>query len=406
MISYNYINLNNGVCMEKMNFNKIVKWGFAIISSPLCASLISLGSIWLYLMRLGRQDLFLDFVNLRDILGVLSIFFLLSTLSYGFIFYIQTIIITSLLALTNNESNDGKITQRHFRVMLLSSIFSVFTFYLYIFINKNTNGDINTGFYILLNCISCIAITFFLSKNTKNNNGDKKESILKRAIRTILIPSFIGFSSIFIVLPLSLMFKTINFPDGTSDLQELTTLIPLSVIIVLITLIPAGFVFSTDSKTSIVRKLVVAIGVALSLLSAVSIFIPGIPLLVLNSTLTISGVIDYRPQYFSIPVNKYPSEILSAKSWEAKKSEDSNFIIFKGATFLSLGTIKLICPPQVIVTYQNSMQSRLLNYEYDSELLNTLKKQATECLVFRKDELSQWIINPTPYPAVKTLQVK
>ncbi|PIF14898.1 MULTISPECIES: hypothetical protein [Pantoea] len=390
--------------MKTKEIHTMIKWSLALISSPICASFLSLSSIWLYLMRLGRQDLFLEFVNLKDIFGALSIFTILSAISFGFVFYIQTFLITSIFAFTSNQAVEEKNRKGYIKLNFISSFAAVFIFYLYVYINEKLKVNINPGWVILLNCLICNLLSFVaLKNNVKNENEcNEKKYCFSRLFIKITIPSLIGFSSFLLVFPLSLIFKAIEFPEGTDNLKELIILIPLSLLVTFITIIPVCIVFSDDIKTSMFRKIITAVGVAFSLLVTTSLFIPGIPLLILNSTLQISGAIDYRPYHFSVPVKNYPSERLSAQNWDMKKSDDSNFLLFKGATFLSLGTIKLICPVQVVATYKNSMKSRLLSDKYDSALLDTLKSQAAECLVFRKDELSQWVINQSTLPAEKT----
>ncbi|MFC6377236.1 hypothetical protein [Tatumella terrea] len=113
-------------------------------------------------------------------------------------------------------------------------------------------------------------------------------------------------------------------------------------------------------------------------------------MLVINSSLRVSGVVNYKVNYFSVPVNNYPEERFFSKGWEVKKSKDSKFYIFKGADFLSLGNVSLICPSEMIDLYRSSMKTTFWNGSHDEKIHNELKSGADNCLVFKKDELSNW----------------
>lgn len=386
--------------MKKTQSVKIIKWIIAFIPPSLFTSFVSLTSIWIYLMRLGRQDLFMDFVSFKDTLGALTAFSLLSFLSFSFVFYFQSFLTASFLSFSSGYEDD-RFKRERLSILLTSSASSILLFYLSIYIDNNFKYKANFSVYFSINCLLCIILSYFLLRKKGNTGTKENRSFIQNIVQFLITPSFIGFSSFFLVFPLSLIFKTIEFPDGTSDFKELAILVPLSLLIALITIIPIAIITSNDKTISFFRKIATSAGVAFTFLFMISIFIPGLPLMILNTSLRTSGVIDYQSHYFSVPTKNYPKERLRDNSWETKTSADNNFLIFKGATFLSMGTIKLICPVQVTDVYMASMKSRLLDVKYDTKQLNKLKQQAKKCLVFRKNELAQWSYNDTPSPKKK-----
>ncbi|WMY72487.1 hypothetical protein RHD99_13430 [Buttiauxella selenatireducens] len=160
--------------MEKIQLKKTIEWALALVPSSLIASFISLTFIWLYLIRLGRQDLFMDFVNLNDALGALAAFSLLSILSFGLVFYLQSFLAASLLVVIPERADNERIKNRRTILLLISSIFSVLLFYFSVFIDSHFNQKINIGIHVTLNCLLCITLSYFHVRKTAPYDSDKK----------------------------------------------------------------------------------------------------------------------------------------------------------------------------------------------------------------------------------------
>lgn len=373
----------------------VKKWLISILTPAAILTGIAMLFTWVFLYRLGRQDIFLQVVSFKDIFSFIALSSILSVLSFCLVFFTPSIISALILqGNTSNHSEYQKIKSNYVRILLWGSFIAVLLFFALCYFypaNKNGGAAWPSGLFFLANSVICILLNLCFNLNIARKRSrylsgrEWWEFIL---MIHFFKPAMIGVASWLFVFPLGLLIKTLKFPDGTGNLKEALLLFGLTCFIVIITLVP--LLIFIGLKSHIFKRLAIFSCAALMALALVSSLLPVIPMMIINLSMKLSGVMDLTVYRYAVPAEKYPTEMFAGKNWSLTESKDTRFHLFEGVTLFSMGTLSLICPKTTPAILTESMSYRLGDKDFDEDLREKLQQATRKCNIVDKETLLKW----------------
>lgn len=357
---------------------------------------ISTFFIWVFLYRIGRQDIFLQIISFKEILNFVAVYSIISILLFCSVFYIPSIIPPLIFHTELKNYSDYKKIERGYTLALaLSSLIAAAIFWggayyltkIEIAIGKQSVAPV----FFIINTVICVALTYLFNRKTVSLRSGLLsgcDKILFIAIISFFKPALLGLVSCLFVFPLGLIIKTLKFPDGTGDLKEAIWLFGLTSLIIILTLIPL-MVFS-GLKTGLLKRLTAFLSSILITLALTSSLLPIIPVMIINMTMKLSGVMDLTMYRYAVPAEKYPAEMFAGEKWFFSESNDKKFHTFEGVNLFTLGDISLICPKNIPAILKESMNYQLGDKEFDDGLRKKLQNSTKKCIILNKDSLLKW----------------
>lgn len=368
----------------------------SILTPSFIITAIAAFFIWLFLYRIGRQDIFLEIISFKEIFNFISFCSLLSTLLFCLVFFTPSIIPPMIFFTSMKNYSDYKKIEKGYRLVLgAGSLIAAAIFYggTYYF-TKRGMGVGKWPFAIVfftLNITVCIILNLIFNRKVVSlrshilSGWDWLEFVF---VINIFKPAMLGLVSCLFVFPLGILIKTLKFPKGTGDLTEALILCGLTFLIIILSLLP--FMILSEMKASILKKLTVFISVTFLTLILISSFLPVIPVMIMNMTMKLSGVMDLTIYRYAVPVEKYPAEMFEGKRWALAESKDKKFHTFEGVNLFSLGSISLICPKNIPRVLKESMFYQLGDAQFDNSLREKLQQETKKCNVLNKEVLLKW----------------
>lgn len=123
------------------------------------------------------------------------------------------------------------------------------------------------------------------------------------------------------------------------------------------------------------------------MLFVISSFVHTVPVLILTMFLKTSGIMDLRPHVYGVPTASYPAEYFRDPAWQDVLSSDNKYYLLKAVKMYSLGDISLICPLNVIQSYNKSLRYQLLDAGYDDSVRGKLQDAVSLCRRVKRQEL-------------------
>lgn len=375
--------------------SNIKKLAISILTPSFIIIVIATFFIWVFLYRLGRQDIFLQVIGFKEIFYFISFYSVLSVLTFCLVFFIPSITPTFIFHTEIKNFSDFKLIKKgYIKVLIIGSLIAAAIFYItpYYFESLHT---VKNSWLALIFFLSNAAICVFLNFLFNGRVASRRSSILDGSdwwkfvlIINVIKPGLLGLWSCSFVFPLGLLINNLKFPAGTGDLTELLSLYALTSFIILFTLLPL-MVF-VGLKSNIANRIIAFISATLLSLFLISCFLQVIPVMILNMTMKLTGVMDLTTYHYAVPIEKYPAEMFQAKEWNLAESIDKKFHIFEGVNLFSMGNISLICPKDIPQVLKESMNYQLADKKYDEKLREKLQLSAKKCNVLDRETLIKW----------------
>lgn len=375
--------------------SNIKKLAISILTPSFIIIVIATFFIWVFLYRLGRQDIFLQVIGFKEIFYFISFYSVLSVLTFCLVFFIPSITPTFIFHTEIKNFSDFKIIKTgYIKVLIIGSLIAAAIFYIIPYYFESLHTVKNSWLaliFFLSNAIICVFLNFLFNGRV----ASRRSSILDGSdwwkfvlIINVIKPGLLGLWSCSFVFPLGLLIKNLKFPAGTGNLTELFSLYALTSFIILFTLLPL-MVF-VGLKSNIANRIIAFISATLLSLFLISCFLQVIPVMILNMTMKLTGVMDLTTYHYAVPIEKYPAEMFQAKEWDLAESIDKKFHIFEGVNLFSMGNISLICPKDIPGVLKESMNYQLADKKYDEKLREKLQLSAKKCNVLDRETLIKW----------------
>lgn len=371
----------------KINITKVMN-----VTLPAAAVLIAYGVIWGHLLRISRQDIFMETVSFRDVFSLTGVAFIISTLLFCVVYYTPSFYAALVIKReVNNYADYQKIKKKYILILFISTYLASFLLLLAaLFFPVNTfNQWEMTGLMLAVGPV-CIGLSLLLNSKVvrqRTRYMDGKDSFFFNLRMHMGTPFILGILSWVYVFPLSLMMHNLTFLPGTDDRSQWLDTLMLTSIVLFTSLLPGVVYITASRKSSLLKQAVCVGGTAIGLLMALSTFLPVIPALLINYTVKMTGIIDTQPYDYVVSTTAYPREAFSSPEWHYQKTADGNFHRFDGVTLFSFGTVQLVCPPNVIPAYRESLKYVFASPQYDEQKRDALADVTGQCLVFKKEQL-------------------
>jgi len=296
------------------------------------------------------------------------------------------------------SNNQGEIrlrdeqTENNIRIILLTSVLSVLILFGYFFLSLHRDKEETLSVYVQLGTIwlssFVLSLWFNVSITRRKISGENR----CKKIRTILFmhmfqPVPFALTACIYIFPLELFLRTLEFPDGTSDIRQVLTVIALSIFVIIFSLIPGVVLLRLRSRTSLFRQVIVTGGIMGGILCFICLFMHMVPALILTMFLRTSGVMDLRPHVYGVPTASYPAEYFNDPAWQGVRSSDEKYYLLKAVKIYSLGDIRLICPLTVIQSYKDSLRYQVLDTNFDDKVRGKLQDAVSQCRRVKSQKL-------------------
>ncbi|QGU89066.1 hypothetical protein [Erwinia sorbitola] len=365
----------------------------SIVTPTFISTLMALGTIWLYLNRMGRLDVFLESITFKDLFVVVAMFLVCSVCMICLIFYIPSLLI-SLIIKKDNEVfyNYQKIKDNFIRLSVIIHLLAIMVFFMAVWLieaKKFSSWKVFTIAVSGMLFISLFSGYFFNRKAVSEVLRFKNKKTKREGYRTFfcLIPSALFLVSFLYACPLSLIFGKLQLPDHAGEIKVMIYAAFTSIIVIIFALFPVAVYLREKITAALPVRIVKIIAAALTGLFCMSWIITSIPILIIHATMKLSGVADYQIHTFLVQDKDYPVELLDKTQWKLALLQNRDRYVIHGVKMYSFGDIRLICPVNVLEVYKKSMNFRPGDRQYDQQLNDALIAAAQDCIPFNKSEV-------------------
>ncbi|MGK2895503.1 hypothetical protein [Klebsiella michiganensis] len=383
--------------MENERNKKLLRdlrtWLLSLLTPALASTVIAAFFIWAHLARIGQSGLFFDSVSFSSLFSYLMVFACVSMLLFCMVLFMPSLL-TGLFISSNQEEVRlrDELTENNIRIVLLTSLLSVLIFFGYFFLSLHTEKEETQNVYIQLGTIWLSSFVLSLWFNVritrrKISGEDKWKNIRTVLFMHLLQPALFALTACIYIFPLELFLRTLEFPDGTSDVRQVLTVIALSIFLIIFSLIPGVVFLRLRARTSLLRQVMVTGGIMGGILFIICLFVHMVPALILTMFLRTSGVMDLRPYVYGVPIASYPAEYFKELAWQGVRSSDEKYYLLKAVKIYSLGDIRLICPLNIIQSYKDSLKYQVLDTNYDDRVRGKLQDAVSLCRRVKSQEL-------------------
>lgn len=374
-----------------MNFKEFKKLAIKLLASGAFLTLITVGFIWVYLVFLGRTDLFLKAVTFKSLFSFSGAIILLSVLLFMFLFYSPSFM--GCLVIKREVSKIlgyDRVKKSHSLILLLSTLIS---FTLLIYLAEFTDYEVSDyNVLMIILCSTLFPILFSLLFNRKTiienyNISSSRKDILKLISLFVGRAFFIGLVSWMFCFPLPVITQSLKFENADSESIQVLKYYGLGIVVLTTTLIPAFYFIQIKKSVSYIKQSVTTFGLALLFLIALSLMLPVIPTLIVNFAARLVGINGFEVIRPAISVENRPAEKFKDPQWNLSTSADGNFYLFDGVKLFSFGTLELVCSPNVLDSYKATLHYILASKEYDDKTRKILHKETKTCQIFNSQDL-------------------
>lgn len=372
---------------------KIRPWFLSLLTPTLISTFIATLFIWAHLARIGLPELFFNSVSFSSLFSYLMVFACVSVLLFCVVLFTPSLL-TGLFIYSDIKSSElsKNLTEKNIRNVFLTSILSALIFFGWFFISSFSSRILTPKVPIQLGLVwfCSILISVYhhapLTRTRTNQMGFwQKTGIFLFA--HVLQPALFSLAASVWIFPVELFLRTLEFPDGTSELRQALTIIAISMVLIIFSLIPGVVFLRLKGRTGLLYKFAITGGIMGGILFAICLFVQMVPAMILTMFLRISGIMDLRPYIVAVPVNSYPSEYFREEDWKGARSEDGKFYLLQAVKLYSLGNIRLICPLSVIEPWKKSLKYQFLDKDYDDSTRGELQEAVTHCRRVTDNEL-------------------
>lgn len=377
----------------KKTLQKLRTLILSFLTPALVSTVIAALFIWAHLARIGQPGLFFESLSFSSLFSYLMVFACISLILFCVVFFLPSMLTGLFFSYNQVDSSLAEEqTENNIRIILLTSFFSVLIFFGYIFLSLYTGKDVTKNNYVQMGIIWLISILLSLRFNLgMTRRKIAGESNRKKAgtvfFMHILQPALFALTACIYVFPLELFLRTLEFPEGTGHLRQAVTVIGLSIFLIIFSLIPGTVYLRLRTRTSLLRQVGVVSGVMGAIMFLICTLVHMVPALILTMFLKTSGIMDLRPHVYGVPTASYPEEYFRDPAWHGKRSSDEKYYLLKAVKIYALGDIQLICPVNIITSYDKSIRYQLLDTDYDDNVRGKLQDAVSLCRKVKSQEL-------------------
>lgn len=387
------------------------KFIISVITSSTFITGCTMAVIWLYLSNIDRLDIFFDAISLSSALGIIFFFILLSISGFSLVIFISSLILMLIYTGYENKFKDYlSIPHRISTVCYQNSLFicSGLIIGYYIYYLSGWNGYIITGTSIVLMLAHSYIVSFFRLfriQRFRLHKSDNYEKLPRKKGLAILLPLQLMAPGIVQILPLIFLLTQLDFSEGTSDWVEMLMFLALTAAIVTIGILPGAIHLNERRNGNSITGIIIVLIFLPVAISAFSVWYRPIPNMIINMTMNLSGISDWRTHQYYIERNTHPHSMFNGLIWNTRYYQDipGRFFITGISTF-TLGDIKLICPTEMTEARKESLKFTVNDINEYEQKGKKLKAVAMKCIPFNKNDIHTWdspLSEPIYYEKVK-----
>lgn len=362
----------------------------SITSIAGCVYFLGVSTLWLYLYRLGRLDLFHSVIEKEKSLDIITFFLLVSLLIISLVLFMPSIFTVLFLNEKSNKENIPDKTPYSKKAILITSLVTIITIDAISYLLPYSIAVSLILSTFLLSIILNIVAFYFFEGRKYNTLSYYVDTSIPKKITFLIAPPLI-ISSI-AILPLTFLiglYPLLQIENEPKSLS-LISIITMSLLVIFLSLIPADLFLGKKEKKSLFKRSYHAVSSSLVIIIILSFVINPIPIIIIDTSLRFSGVTDFRVHDYTINGKVYAEEIFDYPEWEKKSLKSENKFTIAGVTIFSYKDISLICPNNIIEIYKESRKFSMFNSKIDDENLKRLREKTQECFIFDKKEIMQW----------------
>ncbi|RYJ12422.1 hypothetical protein C5Y41_23395 [Rahnella variigena] len=385
---------------EKIKFSKLKEFLPLLSSFSLLTTLCPILIIWFYLNYLGRLEIFLDAISFPTLLLVIFFFFLFSFLLFSIFIFIGSLLLVAVVSqYKDNLLPHEKIKNKIVKVCFLNSISTNALIFLSlaVFYDEKSNTLLFFSVALTLSFLTSYLISYVFLMHKKHHvygGINLNEEYLGKFTNKLITPIILMTPAMLLLIPLIFFIIQSKFSESVNLRGQFITLAFFSFLFSVFTLLP-GVVFINESKQK--NKIYAALISLLPLpflIFILSIFIPPLPFIMVNATLTWAGVNDWRVHQYSISNTYLPHAMLPSINWDTRRYEEINDRYFiSGVNAFSLGAIRLICPPNVLDSRGDFNKFSPFDTQENIFLKQDINNRIMQCFTIEKENIKQWDIS-------------
>lgn len=384
---------------------------FTIITSSAFISACTFTVIWLYLSNIERLDILYDAISFTSAIGIVFGFTLVSLLAFSLLIFISSFILYLIYS-----ANEKEYAGYNGMAMSLSTTCCINSIALCLVLI----GGFCLNYFLKINgyvvfVISLIAMPGFSFWITRKNilrkstylieDNQRSAPFLQTRIMKISLPLLLIIPAFVQIFPILFITRQLDFVNGGSEPMQVLLFTFMTIALITLGIFPGMIIINEKKNKGLIQVIaytLIIIPVGILILSLV--FRPT-PNMILNMTMNLSGISDWRTHQYYIKTTTHPHAMFDGALWNTRYHNDipDRFFI-TGVNIFSLGDIRLICP--TAITHARSFSLKFVADrldEYDARL-NDLKNTAMKCIVFNKEDIHTWdspISEPIFYQKVK-----
>ncbi|WP_426817783.1 hypothetical protein ACP3TC_06150 [Winslowiella sp. 2C04] len=357
---------------------------------PIAGLIYSLGvtSLWIYFDRLGRLDVFHAALEGEKSFDIITTSLFISLFLFLLIFYTPSLL---MVVCFNNKfyKKDGfpETIEYSIKAVFITSLLTLAIFLTgtYFFSLDPTRTE------MLLSFIAIIVINLTSLYLSKRKEIKQNRISLMRKLKAyfLITPISITIISLAPITALALFIPLLKINNETSPLSFMSVVM-ISVVVIMFSQIPATIFLRDDKKTSSFKRACLAIGFALLLLIPISFVIKPIPIIIIDITMKLAGLTDYREHNYFIKSEDYSEKIFNNPVWQKEADKSENKYTIKGITFFAYKNVSLVCPLGIEKTYKEARKFSIFDLSFDTDILKELERKMQSCFVFDKNKIIQW----------------
>jgi len=379
--------------INKNFLKKVRTWVLSLLTPALISTFIAAFFIWAHLARIGQTGLFFDSVSFSSLFSYLMVFACISVLLFCVVFFTPSFLAGIFIYNDKgDEKNRETLMENNIKVILFTSLLSVLILFGYFFYAHRAGQDGSQHVYIQLSIIYLASILFSLYFNGRITRDKVNAMKWRKKASTVILmhllkPALFALTACIYIFPLELFLRTLEFPEGTSELRQMLTVIALSIFLIIFSLMPGVAFLRLRDRSSLLRQITVTGGIMAGVLLVIFVFVHMVPALILTLFLRTSGIMDLSPHVYGVPTASYPAAYFRDPAWQETRSTDENYYLLQAVKLYSLGDIRLICPTNIIKSYKDSLKYQIFDTDFDDNVRGKLQDSVTQCRRVKGQEL-------------------
>ncbi|MCZ4060913.1 hypothetical protein O3W44_20245 [Pantoea sp. LMR881] len=235
-------------------------------------------------------------------------------------------------------------------------------------------------------------INFFVLRKPVNRVADYKDKKTKFKIQSLYFFAYPAGGMFMLLLNcygLVLLLNSVNHDKITDSFEDFVRVASAMIFLCIINISP-GIIFSLlHNRTSLIRAGYGALASAVCALLLLSSVLTSIVPLIINRTMTFTGIADWKVRSYVIDGSSFPEKIFSEKDWHTVESGIKDKFIVQGIMVYSLNKTRLLCPQKIKPVYKNRLHFVPWNSRYDKDIAAELENVSAACQPFTAGGVSR-----------------